>query len=139
VKSGAAATGARAVRATLSGVIARRGWYVLLTVVVVTVAVVDTWAARNNQESLTSTFRRGVAETAWRWPVLVFIVLLVAHLFMPPGLRKYDPLDRLYYRINPVSAPDDTPGTASEPAPSEPGTGSVGGATTPTGASEASR
>jgi len=86
-------------------VIARYGWLFLLAVVVVTVGVIDVWAAYNNQESMTSTFRRAVAETAWRWPVLLFIVLLVAHLFMPPGLRKYDPLDRLYYRINPVSAP----------------------------------
>jgi len=76
--------------------------WVLLVVFVVGFDVV---AALNNKESLTSTFRRGVAETWWRWPVLVFIVLLVTHLFLPPSLRKYDPVDRLYYRVNPISAP----------------------------------
>ncbi|MDQ3148247.1 MAG: hypothetical protein M3R01_15190 [Actinomycetota bacterium] len=90
--------------------IARVGWWVLIVVIVALVATVDVYAALHNQESLTSTFRRTVAETGWRWPVLAFIVLLVAHLFMPPDLRKYDPLDRLYYRINPVSAPAEPDG-----------------------------
>jgi hypothetical protein len=82
-------------------VVARIGWFLLLVVVVGT----DVVAAMNNKDSLTSTFRRGVAETGWRWPVLVIIVLLVAHLYMPPSLRKYDPLDRLYYRVNPAGDP----------------------------------
>ena len=43
-----------------------------------------------------------MAETAWRWPVLLFLVLLLAHLFMPPSLRQYDPIDRLYKRFNPA-------------------------------------
>ena len=81
--------------------VARIGWFLLLAVVVGT----DVVAAMNNKDSLTSTFRRGVAETGWRWPVLIIIVLLVAHLYMPPSLRKYDPLDRLYYRLDPAGAP----------------------------------
>ena len=80
---------------------ARIGWFLLLVVVVVT----DVVSALNNKDSLTSTFRRSVAETGWRWPVLVIVVLLVAHLYMPPSLRRYDPLDRLYYRVNPASEP----------------------------------
>ena len=80
---------------------ARIGWFLLLVVVVGT----DVIAALNNKDSLTSTFRRSVAETGWRWPVLVIVVLLVAHLYMPPSLRRYDPLDRLYYRVNPASEP----------------------------------
>jgi hypothetical protein len=82
-------------------VTARIGWFLLLVVVVGT----DVVAALNNKDSLTSTFRRSVAETGWRWPVLVLVILLVAHLYMPPSLRRYDPLDRLYYRVNPESEP----------------------------------
>ena len=94
---------------------ARVGWFLLLVVVVTT----DVIAAMNNKDSLTSTFRRAVAETGWRWPVLVIIVLLVAHLYMPPSLRKYDPLDRLYYRLDPAGAPPeigapDTPDTPDD-------------------------
>ena len=81
--------------------VARIGWFLLLVVVVGT----DVVAALNNKDSLTSTFRRSVAETGWRWPVLVLIVLLVAHLYMPPSLRRYDPIDRLYYRVNPAAEP----------------------------------
>ena len=81
--------------------VARIGWFLLLAVVVGT----DVVAAMNNKDSLTSTFRRAVAETWWRWPVLLLIVLLVAHLYMPPSLRRYDPLDRLYYRLNPAAEP----------------------------------
>ena len=95
----------------------RTGWFILLGFVVVFVAIWDIAAARTNGESLTYTFRRNVAETAWRWPVLLFLVLLLAHLFMPPSLRQYDPIDRLYKRFNPAyhqSAPvppEEDPGT----------------------------
>jgi len=91
------------------------GWFLLLVVVVGT----DVIAAMNNKDSLTSTFRRSVAETGWRWPVLVLVVLLVAHLYMPPSLRRYDPLDRLYYRLNPAGAPPDGVGPVEdfEPLP----------------------
>jgi hypothetical protein len=93
-------------------VTARIGWFLLLVVVIGT----DVVAAINNKDSLTSTFRRSVAETGWRWPVLVLIVLLVAHLYMPPSLRRYDPLDRLYYRFNPAGAPPEGVGS-EEPRP----------------------
>jgi hypothetical protein len=96
-------------RAHSDAVVARVGWFLLLVVVVGT----DVVAAMNNKDSLTSTFRRAVAETGWRWPVLIIIVLLVAHLYMPPSLRKYDPLDRLYYRLNPAGgAPPDAGASA---------------------------
>jgi len=97
--------------------VARIGWFLLLAVVVAT----DVVAAMNNKDSLTSTFRRSVAETGWRWPVLIFIVLLVAHLYMPPSLRRYDPLDRLYYRLNPAGAPPEGVGPIEyEPVPPPP-------------------
>ena len=35
----------------------------------------------------------------WRWPVGAFVVLLVVHLFLPARLWRYDPVDRLYYRL----------------------------------------
>jgi hypothetical protein len=70
----------------------------------------DLLAARTNGESLTYVFRRGVAETAWRWPVLILIILLTIHLFLPPRLRKHDPIDRLYQRFNPAySQPSEPP------------------------------
>jgi hypothetical protein len=94
----------------------RTGWLILLGFVVVFVAVWDIAAARTNGESLTYTFRRNVAETAWRWPVLLFLVLLLAHLFMPPSLRQYDPIDRLYKRFNPAYQED------SGPIPEDPAT-----------------
>jgi hypothetical protein len=108
-------------------VTARIGWFLLLVVVVGT----DVIAALNNKDSLTSTFRRSVAETGWRWPVLVIVVLLVAHLYMPPSLRRYDPLDRLYYRVNPASEPpppgvgpveesEDEPLQVPQPTPTPP-------------------
>lgn len=100
---------------TLAAVTARIGWFLLLVVVVGT----DVIAALNNKDSLTSTFRRAVAETGWRWPVLVIVVLLVAHLYMPPSLRRYDPLDRLYYRVNPSSEPP-PPGVGPVESGSEP-------------------
>jgi hypothetical protein len=100
-------------------VVARVGWFLLLAVVVGT----DVVAAMNNKDSLTSTFRRSVAETGWRWPVLVLIVLLVAHLFMPPSLRRYDPLDRLYYRVNPAAEPPPGVGPVEpQPGPEPPST-----------------
>ena len=111
---------------------ARIGWFLLLVVVVGT----DVIAAMNNKDSLTSTFRRSVAETGWRWPVLVIVVLLVAHLYMPPSLRRYDPLDRLYYRVNPASEPpppgvgpveepEDEPLQVPQPTPTAPTTPST--------------
>ena len=98
--------------------VARIGWFLLLVVVVGT----DVIAALNNRDSLTSTFRRSVAETGWRWPVLVLIVLLVAHLYMPPSLRRYDPIDRLYYRVNPAAEPppEGVGPVEYEPAPEVP-------------------
>jgi hypothetical protein len=101
-------------------VVARIGWFLMLVVVVGT----DVVAAMNNRDSLTSTFRRSVAETGWRWPVLVLIVLLVAHLYMPPSLRRYDPLDRLYYRFNPAAdhTPEGVGPVEYEPAPEPPST-----------------
>jgi hypothetical protein len=119
-------------------VTARIGWFLLLVVVVVT----DVVSALNNKDSLTSTFRRSVAETGWRWPVLVIVVLLVAHLYMPPSLRRYDPLDRLYYRVNPASEPpppgvgpvEDEPQEVPQfPQPSGPPTSSTPPPTTPPG------
>jgi hypothetical protein len=80
----------------------RTGWFILLGFVVVFVAIWDIAAARTNGESLTYTFRRNVAETWWRWPVGLLLLLLLAHLFMPPSLRKYDPIDALYRRYNPA-------------------------------------
>jgi hypothetical protein len=113
-------------------VAARIGWFLMLVVVVGT----DVFAATNNKDSLTSTFRKGVAETGWRWPVLILIVLLVAHLYMPPSLRKYDPIDRLYYRLNPAGAPPE------ESAPAPPGRptpdGSAGPGARPSGGRPAS-
>jgi hypothetical protein len=60
----------------------------------------DLVAAVTNNESLTIAFRHGVAQTAWKWPVLVIAVLLLVHLFLPPRLWKYDPLDRTYKRVS---------------------------------------
>lgn len=92
--------------------VARIGWLLLLVVVV----VADVIAAYTNTDSLTSTFRRSVAETAWRWPALLVVALLVAHLFLPPSLRRYDPLDRLYYKLNPAAEPP-PPGVGPVPVP----------------------
>jgi hypothetical protein len=85
---------------TLAPVNGRNGWLVVIGVAVVW----DVLAAVNNRESLTGFFRCSVAQTAWRWPVLAVIVLLLVHLFLPPSLQKYDPLDRLYYRVNPAAS-----------------------------------
>jgi hypothetical protein len=78
-------------RAHSDAVVARVGWFLLLVVVVGT----DVIAAMNNRDSLTSTFRRAVAET--------------------PSLRKYDPLDRLYYRLNPAGGAPPDEGASPEP------------------------
>jgi hypothetical protein len=84
----------------------RYGWLVIVLFVVGW----DVVAAVTNGESLTFVFRRSVAETAWKWPVLVAIVLMTVHLFLPPRLRQHDPLDRLYERIgNTVPSPRHTP------------------------------
>jgi hypothetical protein len=77
----------------------RYGWGLLVLAVVSW----DVAAAFTNGETLTWTFRRAVAQTGWRWPVLVLIALLVVHLFLPEHLaEKYDPLDRLYRHVDPV-------------------------------------
>jgi len=39
----------------------------------------------------------------------VLVLLLVVHLFLPERLMKYDPLDRLYRRIDPVEQPKKPP------------------------------
>jgi hypothetical protein len=94
------------------------GWALVLLVIVSW----DLAAALTNSETLTFTFRRAVSQTAWRWPVLVLIALLVVHLFLPPRLQRYDPLDRLFQRIDPVeepkkppNVPPGTPGTSPGP------------------------
>ena len=83
----------------------RYGWLLLLAVA----AIWDLLAARTNGESLTYVFRRDVAETAWRWPVLILIVLLTLHMFLPRSLREYDPIDRLYRRLNPAYSQSSDP------------------------------
>ena len=95
----------------------RTGWFILLGVVVVFVAIWDIHAARTNGESLTYTFRRNISETAWRWPVLLFLILLGLHLFSPKWMREYDPIDRLYKRWNPAYQQEEDP----PPPPPEPG------------------
>jgi hypothetical protein len=96
----------------------RYGWALLLLVIVSW----DIAAALTNSETLTYTFRRAVSQTWWRWPVLVVIMLLVVHLFLPEHIaEKYDPLDRLFQRIDPVKEPKQlprppaTPDTGPEP------------------------
>ena len=87
------------------------GWALVVFVIGLIIAW-DVVAAINESESLTSTFRCSVAQTAWRWPVLAIAVLLLVHLFLPDRLWKYDPLDRLYYRMNgtpSASIPDECP------------------------------
>ena len=77
----------------------RYGWLLLLFVVVAW----DLAAALTNGETLTWTFRRAVAQTWWKWPALILIVLLVVHLFLPDNIAaRYDPLDRLFNRIDPA-------------------------------------
>jgi hypothetical protein len=83
----------------------RYGWMLVLVVVVSW----DLVAAMTNGETLTWTFRRAVAHTAWRWPILAVVLLLLVHLFLPQQLTKYDPLDRLYQRLDPVAQPKRPP------------------------------
>jgi hypothetical protein len=49
--------------------------------------------------------------------MLVLVTLLVVHLFLPEHLTKYDPLDRLYRRIDPVVEPK----KPKTPPPAPPG------------------
>ena len=80
----------------------RYGWAVVLLVIVSW----DLVAALTNGETLTWTFRRAISQTAWRWPVMVLVLLIVVHLFLPDDFAaKYDPLDRLYSRVDPVDQP----------------------------------
>ena len=81
---------------SLAETVCRYGW-VALGLVVLTV---EATAIATDNRSLTSTFRRAVTDTGWRWPVLLLVLLLVAHLFMPPAWRQYDPVDRLFYRFS---------------------------------------
>ncbi|MDQ1435184.1 MAG: hypothetical protein QOF59_2000 [Actinomycetota bacterium] len=98
----------------------RYGWALLLLVIVSW----DLAAALTNGETLTFTFRRAVSQTAWRWPVLVLIALLVVHLFLPDHIaEKYDPLDRLYNRIDPAvhtKKPPKRPATPTGPTSPQP-------------------
>jgi hypothetical protein len=92
----------------------RYGWGLLLLVVVSW----DVAAAFTNGETLTWTFRRAVSQTGWRWPVLVLIALLVVHLFLPEHLaEQYDPLDRLYRHVDPVTQTRKHPKNEVRPSP----------------------
>jgi hypothetical protein len=83
----------------------RLAWLVLLAYVVVW----DVYAGLSGKHTLTSEFRRTVADTHLRWPAMVLALLLLLHLFLPVSLRRYDPIDRLYYRVtdqqNPYTSP----------------------------------
>lgn len=73
----------------------RLAWLVLLVYVVVW----DVYAGFAGKQTLTSEFRRSVTDTHLRWPAMVLAVLLLLHLFLPTSFRKYDPIDRVYYRV----------------------------------------
>jgi hypothetical protein len=75
-----------------------KGWVGWLIVVLFIVAW-DVSALFTGWQTLTSSFRHGVAETAWRWPVAVLLVLFAVHLFEPVRWRQHDPLDRLYHSV----------------------------------------
>jgi hypothetical protein len=90
----------------------RYGWVLLVLFVIGW----DLVAAITNGESLTYVFRRGVAESAWRWPVLVVIALLVVHLYLPPKYQRYDPLDKVYEQFQP-KAPSPPPPPSVPPGP----------------------
>ncbi len=93
----------------------RYGWLLLLVVIVSW----DLVAALTNGETLTWTFRRAVAQTWWRWPVLIVIALVVVHLFLPEHIaERYDPLDRLFNRIDPAVHTNNPP----KPPPNPTGT-----------------
>jgi hypothetical protein len=84
----------------------RYGWLLVVLVVVAW----DLAAALTNGETLTWTFRRAISQTYWRWPTLILIALLVVHLFLPERIAAdYDPLDRLFNRINPAVQPEKPP------------------------------
>jgi hypothetical protein len=90
----------------------RYGWLLLVVVILSW----DLAAALTNGETLTWTFRRAVSQTWWRWPVLVLIVLVVVHLFLPEHLAEtYDPLDRLYNRIDPAAHSQKSPERPATP------------------------
>lgn len=91
----------------------RYGWGLVLLVIVSW----DVAAALTNGEPLTYTFRRAVSQTAWRWPIIALVVVLMVHLFLPESLTKYDPLDRLYQRIDPVHQPKQPPDIRPSPGP----------------------
>jgi hypothetical protein len=99
---------------------ARYAWLFLVSFVVVW----DVVAATTNGETLTYSFRRGVTDSAWRWPVLLVLALLLLHLFLPPRLRAHDPLDRLYQRVA-SSTQDHKPSPAPPPSRTKPVTDSI--------------
>jgi hypothetical protein len=88
----------------------RYGWGLLLLVVVSW----DVAAAFTNGETLTWTFRRAVSQTGWRWPVLLLIVLLVVHLFLPEHLAEKYPVHQIR------TPPDRRPPTSSQPTEPQP-------------------
>ena len=97
----------------------RMAWLVL------TIAVVtwELYAGFSGMETLTSEFRRSVTDSSLRWPVLLVATLVMAHLFLPASLRRYDPIDRAYYAAtgqpNPYeeTAPHSEPGDAPNARP----------------------
>lgn len=70
----------------------RYGWLIVGGVVIAW----ELLANLTDGDSLTFSFRRAITDTAWRWPVLVLTLWLVAHLFMPTQWRQHDPIDRAY-------------------------------------------
>ena len=92
---------------------ARYGWTLVIAVIVI-IVVWDVVAAITEGETVTGTFRCSVAQTNWRWPVLGLAVLLLVHLFLPARLWRYDPLDRLYYRLNDTPTSSIPPGCSRD-------------------------
>jgi hypothetical protein len=92
---------------------ARYGWALVIAVIAV-IVVWDVVAAITEGETVTGTFRCSVAQTNWRWPVLVLAVLVLVHLFLPARLWRYDPLDRLYYRLNGTPTSSIPPGCSRD-------------------------
>lgn len=78
---------------------ARYGWLLIITVLAI-IVVWDIVAAITGGETVSGTFRCSVAQTNWRWLALTLAAVLLVHLFLPARLWRYDPLDRLYYRLN---------------------------------------
>ena len=93
--------------------LARYGWALVIAVIVI-IIVWDVVAAITEGETVTGTFRCSVAQTNWRWPVLALTILLLVHLFLPARLWRYDPLDRLYYRLNGTPASSIPPGCSRD-------------------------